>query len=83
MLEKSFGLLFFLRKQRNADKGLMYIYLRITVDGISKELSVKRSWDPSKWNGKANRASGNKEDAKLLIIIWIFCKIKRMMPERA
>lgn len=44
----------------------MYIYLRVTVEGIPKELSVKRSWPPSRWNAKANRASGNKEDAKEL-----------------
>jgi hypothetical protein len=58
--------LFYLRKQRHADKGAMYIYLRITVDGTPKELSVKRSWDPARWNAKANRASGTKEDAKAL-----------------
>jgi integrase len=66
MLEKSLGLLFFLRKQRNSEKGLMYIYLKVTVDGTPKELSVKRSWDPARWNAKANRASGTKEDAKAL-----------------
>jgi integrase len=66
MLEKSFGLLFFLKQPRNYDGGSMYIYLRVTVDGIPKELSVKRSWPPSRWNAKANRASGNKEDAKEL-----------------
>ncbi|WP_394800126.1 hypothetical protein [Mucilaginibacter roseus] len=42
MLEKSFGLLFYLSKQRHADKGEMYIYLRITVNGTSRDLSVKR-----------------------------------------
>jgi integrase len=66
MLEKSFGLLFFLKQPRNHEAGPMYVYLRITVDGVSKELSVKRSWLPSRWNAKANRASGTKEDAKEL-----------------
>jgi hypothetical protein len=66
MLEKSFGLLFFLKQPRNYEAGPMYIYLRITVDGVSKELSVKRSWLSSRWSAKANRASGNKEDAKEL-----------------
>lgn len=64
MLEKSLGLLFFLKKPRNYDGGPMCIYLRVTVDGIPKEMSVKRSWEPAKWNTKANRASGSKEDAK-------------------
>lgn len=66
MLEKSFGLLFFLKQPRNYEQGPMYIYLRITVDGVSKELSVKRSRLPAKWSAKANRASGTKEDAKEL-----------------
>jgi hypothetical protein len=66
MLEKSFGLLFYLRKQRHADKGAMYIYIRITVDGLSRDLSVKRTWSAARWNVAANRASGSKEDAKEL-----------------
>lgn len=66
MLEKSFGLLFYLKQPRNYDGGSMYIYLRITVDGTFKELSVKRSWESSRWNAKANRATGTKEDARQL-----------------
>jgi integrase len=66
MLEKSLGLMFFLKQPRNYEGGMMYIYLKITVDGVSKDLSVKRSWLPSRWNSKGNRASGNKEDAKAL-----------------
>lgn len=50
MLEKSFGLLFYLREQRHADKGAMYIYLRITVDGLSRDLSVKRTWSTARWS---------------------------------
>ncbi|OCX52798.1 hypothetical protein BEL04_00230 [Mucilaginibacter sp. PPCGB 2223] len=66
MLEKSFGLLFFLRKPRDYEEGLMYVYMRITVDGVAKEVSVKRSWEPSKWSAKANRATGTKEDTRQL-----------------
>lgn len=41
MLEKSFGIFFFLKKLKteNVD-GMRYVYLRITVDGISKEVST-------------------------------------------
>jgi hypothetical protein len=28
--------------------GEMPVYLRITVDGVEKELSAKRSWEPSR-----------------------------------
>ncbi|PTQ93645.1 site-specific recombinase XerD [Mucilaginibacter yixingensis] len=66
MLENSFGLLFFLKKPRNYERGPMYVYLRITVDGVPKEMSAKRNWEPSRWDAKKNRALGTKEDARAL-----------------
>lgn len=66
MLDKSFGLLFYLKKPKNYEKGEIPIYLRITVDCTPKELSVKRSCDPSRWNPHAGRASGTKENVKTL-----------------
>ncbi|WP_158995131.1 phage integrase SAM-like domain-containing protein [Mucilaginibacter sp. L196] len=66
MLEKSLGLMFFFKQPQNYQGGPMYIYLKVTVDCIPQDLSVKRSWEPSRWNSKGNRASGNKEDAKAL-----------------
>jgi site-specific recombinase XerD len=66
MLDKSFGLLFYLKKPKNYMKGEIPIYLRLTVDGISKELSVKRSCDPFRWNPHAGRAMGTKENIKAL-----------------
>jgi integrase len=66
MLEKSFGLLFYLKKPKDYQSGAMPIYLRITVDGDEKELSTKRVWEPARWNAKANRAKGVKEDCRSL-----------------
>jgi len=66
MLEKSLGLMFFLKKPQDYVDGLLPIYLRITVDGVRKEMSTKRFWDPEKWNVKANRAIGTKEQVKNL-----------------
>lgn len=66
MLDQSFGLLFYLKKPKNYTRGPIPINLRITVDGIPKEISVKRDCEPSKWNSKANRAVGNKEEIKSL-----------------
>jgi len=66
MLDKSFGLLFYLKKPKNYVKGSIPIYMRITVDGIPKELSTKRICDPNRWNPSSERASGTKEDAKSL-----------------
>lgn len=67
MLEKSFGLFFFLKKPKteNAD-GLRYVYLRLTVDGVSKEVSTNRLWTPVKWNAAAGKATGTKEESKTL-----------------
>lgn len=66
MLDKSFGLHFYLKKPKDYVKGIIPIYLRITVDGIPKELSTKRSCDPNRWNPAAERVSGTKEDARAL-----------------
>ena len=66
MLEKSFTILFYQKKRSNYVKGPIPIYLRITVDGIPKELSVKRAWDPLRWNKAICRAIGGKEDARAL-----------------
>lgn len=66
MLEKSFGLFFFLKKPKNEKGNARYIYLRLTVDGISKDVATKRQWDNLRWNASAGRATGLKEDAKAL-----------------
>lgn len=65
MLEESFGLLFFQKATKKADRE-RYIYLRITVDGIPKEMSTKRKWDSERWNQNTGRATGGKEDARSL-----------------
>ncbi|MDB5142613.1 MAG: site-specific integrase [Mucilaginibacter sp.] len=66
MLEKSFGLFFFLKKPKNEKGNARYIYLRLTVDGISKDVATKRQWDKLRWNPSAGRATGLKEDARAL-----------------
>lgn len=66
MLEKSFSLLFYLKKPKKYQEGEMPIYLRITVDGIAKETSIGRQCEPDKWSAKAGRASGIKENVKSL-----------------
>jgi site-specific recombinase XerD len=66
MLEKSTGFLFYLKKPKNYTEGVLPIYLRITVSGECKELSIKRICEPSRWNQDAGRASGTKEEARQL-----------------
>ncbi|MEO6523025.1 MAG: site-specific integrase [Mucilaginibacter sp.] len=66
MLEKSFGLLLFLKPSRNPAEEAKFIYLKITVDGKSIEISTKRKCEIAKWNPGAGRATGNKEATKEL-----------------
>jgi integrase len=66
MLEKSFGLMFFMRKPKNSPNGIYPIYLRITVDGKSSELSTKRKCHTSTWSAKTGRSTGGKETTREL-----------------
>ncbi|WP_413513012.1 Arm DNA-binding domain-containing protein [Myroides odoratus] len=65
MLEKSLSINFFLKPNREKND-LRGVYLRITVDGIRKETSLSHKWDIKRWNQRAGRASGTKEDARTL-----------------
>lgn len=66
MLENSFGLFFFLKQPKNQKNDERYVYLRITVNGVVKEVSTKRIWYESRWEQKTGRPKGNKEDAASL-----------------
>ncbi|WP_229216511.1 Arm DNA-binding domain-containing protein [Dyadobacter sp. 3J3] len=66
MLEKSFGLLFYLKPAKNQKGTVRYVYLRITVEGKIVELSTKELWETKQWNSIAGRATGVKEDSKTL-----------------
>ncbi|MCZ4244258.1 site-specific integrase [Pedobacter punctiformis] len=65
-MEKSFGLRFFLKNVKNKKNDEKYVYIKITVDGKQKELSLKRTWNPDNWNQNKGRASGTKEEAAAL-----------------
>ncbi len=66
MLEKSFGLLFYLKKPKNYCEGNMPVYLRITVDGVPKEMSTHQTCDPERWSPEAQRVKGTKIEHKSL-----------------
>ncbi|MGS4344579.1 phage integrase SAM-like domain-containing protein [Myroides odoratus] len=82
MLEKRLSISFFLKKGRDGGD-LRLVYLRITVDGIRKETSLSHKWDIKRWNQKAGRANGAKEDAKTLnyILDTIVSKITKYKLE--
>ncbi len=82
MLEESFGLLIYLKKPKNYSKGSLPVYLRITVDGITKELSLNRSWEKNRWNSFASRPNGTKEDAKELCMFLDALQVKVYQAKR-
>jgi hypothetical protein len=63
--EKNFCLLFYMKKPKNYVSSEMPIYMRITVDGVSKELSTGKLCDPAHWNSKTCRLDGRKEITRI------------------
>jgi len=66
MLGNNFSLLFYLKKPKNYKQGAMPIYLRITVDGIVKEICTSRQCDPKLWSKKGEKATGRTEECREL-----------------
>ena len=44
----------------------MPVYLRITADGIPREISLGWKWELQKWNAKSGKAIGSNEEARKL-----------------
>ena len=66
-MSQNFKVIFFLKKGKQYDNSKLPIYVRISVDGKRAEWIVQRSIEPGiKWNQKTGRASGTKEDVKVL-----------------
>lgn len=63
-MSTNYSLLFYLKKPKNYVGGMKPIYMRITVAGDPKEVSTGRECNPVRWNAKANRAKGTKEDIR-------------------
>ncbi|MEH3112545.1 Arm DNA-binding domain-containing protein [Pedobacter terrae] len=66
-MKTNFSLLFYLKKQKNYPKGAVYfIFLRIMVNGVYAEMSTSRNCEPERWNAKAGKVIGTKEDVRTL-----------------
>ena len=65
-MSKTFGLLFYLKKNKASASGKLPIYLRITIDGKRTEISTKRTIEIKKWSVEANKAIGRTEDIREL-----------------
>jgi integrase len=66
MLEKSFGLFYYLKQAKNQKEQRRYVYLRISVEGERREISIKKQWIPNLWNSKTGRATEINEEANEL-----------------
>lgn len=65
-MNKTFGLLFYLKKSKANASGKLPIYLRITIDGKRTEISTKRTIEIEKWSVEANKVIGRTEDVREL-----------------
>jgi site-specific recombinase XerD len=66
MKRSTFSLLFFAKKSKLLRNGEAPIYLRITVNGKSSELAVKRSVLPDYWDVKKGRSTQKNHEGKAL-----------------
>ncbi|MEO6520858.1 MAG: site-specific integrase [Mucilaginibacter sp.] len=58
----TFGVAFYLKKQKTTQAGKSPIYARITVNGKRIEISVKRSIEENNWNATKGMAKGSREE---------------------
>ncbi|WP_286778931.1 MULTISPECIES: Arm DNA-binding domain-containing protein [Sphingobacterium] len=58
----TFGVIFYLKKQKTTAQGKAPIYARVTVNGKRTEISVKRSVVVSGWDAKKGLAKGSREE---------------------
>ena len=65
-MQYDLSILFFLKKGQVDKKGLIPIYLRITVNGERSEVSTNRKVEVSKWDSDTQRAKGRSEAARIL-----------------
>lgn len=65
-MNKTFSLLFYVKKAKTVANGTAPIYLRITIDGKITELAAKRYIQPGKWNPAAQKVTGTSEEVKAI-----------------
>ncbi|MDP9047789.1 MAG: Arm DNA-binding domain-containing protein, partial [Bacteroidota bacterium] len=65
-MKTNFSLLFYLKKPKNYQEGLLPIYIRITVNGQRAELTSGRECAPDNWNVASGRLKGTREETKTL-----------------
>ncbi|WP_111672306.1 site-specific integrase [Algoriphagus litoralis] len=66
MLEKSFSSAFYLKAKKNPSEKLRYIFLKLTVNGETREISLKIDWPVDQWNKDLGRPEGRSKEATIL-----------------
>jgi len=65
-MNQTFNLLLFLKKSKIKADGTVPIYLRITVDGVRKEIAAKRNVLPDQWDAHAQKVIGRTPAVRML-----------------
>jgi site-specific recombinase XerD len=65
-MNKTFGLLFYVKRSKMTGNGTAPVYLRVTVDGERIEISSKRYVNPDKWNANGQKLNGASEEVRSL-----------------
>ena len=63
-MENHISILFYARKSKKTSKGLVPLYIRLTINGRRLEHSIQRYVSPAQWSATAARVKGNNEQAK-------------------
>lgn len=70
MERTTFGLLFYIRRDKTNKKGEAPVFMRLTINGERADASIKRFVEPHAWNsakGKANEKSRGGKDLNLYL----------------
>ena len=65
-MKNKIAILFYTKSSRALKKGLLPIYLRITIDGVRIEISTSKYVENSKWSVAAGKIKGNSEEARTI-----------------
>ena len=65
-MEHHISILFYLRKSKVTRKGLLPVYIRITINGQRIDQSIQRYVQDTQWLPAACRMKGNSNEAKQL-----------------
>ena len=63
MKRTTFSILFYIKRTKLLKNGNAPVYMKITVNGKSSEVSLKRSILPKLWDTKKNKAKGSSSES--------------------